>query len=130
MKLEAFLVSDAATVDDSGKLNILGAFDAVNAKALPIVIPQLSISLRLRYEKNEIGTHTIKIKIRSPKNKELLIADMEFSMSPKKGVDTGSFSLIVGAQNLTCEEIGYHIIEAKLDNEDLGTIGFSVLKVD
>ena len=50
MNIEAFLLCDAAT-GHQGKLNVLGAFDTIYAKQLPVIHPACAIALRIRFTK-------------------------------------------------------------------------------
>jgi hypothetical protein len=54
--VEIFTLCDAATVDSGGNLNILGAFDALNALQVPIVHPTCALAIRCRFETIEEGT--------------------------------------------------------------------------
>jgi len=58
MHTELFVLCDAAT-DTLGKLNILGAFDAINAHQTPITHPMASIAARLRIERSDDGEHEL-----------------------------------------------------------------------
>jgi uncharacterized protein DUF6941 len=61
MRVEIFTLCDAATVDASGKLNILGSFDRLNAREAPVVHPQCSLAMKLRFERVEEGRKRIRI---------------------------------------------------------------------
>ena len=52
MNVELFVLCDAAT-DYQGKLNILGTFDAIRAKEMPVVYPLCTVALRMRFQKTE-----------------------------------------------------------------------------
>jgi hypothetical protein len=61
MRVEIFTLCDAATVDAGGKLNILGSFDRLNAREAPILHPQCSLAMKLRFERVEEGRKRIRI---------------------------------------------------------------------
>jgi Family of unknown function (DUF6941) len=61
MEVEIFTLCDAATVDTGGKLNILGSFDRLNATQVPVVHPQCSLAIKLRFERSEEGQKQIRI---------------------------------------------------------------------
>ena len=54
MRVEVFSLCDAATTD-GGKLNLLGAFDAIWVKTMPVVHAQCAIALRVRFSRSERG---------------------------------------------------------------------------
>ena len=60
MNIEILALCDAAT-DQQGKLNLLGAFDCIFARQVPVVHPQCSVALRIRFRRIESGAHRIKI---------------------------------------------------------------------
>jgi hypothetical protein len=61
MRVEIFTLCDAATVDASGKLNILGSFDRLYARETPVIHPQCSLAMKLRFERVEEGRKRIRI---------------------------------------------------------------------
>src|SRR3954465_5262695 len=61
MKVEIFTLCDAATLDAGGKLNILGSFDRLNAREVPIVHPHCTLAIKLRFERVEEGQKRLRI---------------------------------------------------------------------
>jgi hypothetical protein len=61
MKVEIFTLCDAATVDAAGKLNILGSFDRLNAREAPVIHPQCTLAIKLRFERVEEGQKQLRI---------------------------------------------------------------------
>jgi hypothetical protein len=47
MRAEIFTLCEYAQVGADGKLNIIGTFDTWFSATLPVVIPQLSVAVRL-----------------------------------------------------------------------------------
>jgi len=60
MNIEAFLLCDAAT-ESAGKLNILGAFDTIFGRELPVVHAFCAVVLRIRFGRSEVGEHKVRI---------------------------------------------------------------------
>jgi hypothetical protein len=61
MRVEIFTLCDAATVDAAGKLNILGSFDRLSAVQAPIIHPQCTLAIKLRFERVEEGQKRIRL---------------------------------------------------------------------
>jgi hypothetical protein len=61
MRVEIFTLCDAATLDTGGKLNILGSFDRLYAREEPVIHPQCSLAMKLRFERVEEGRKRIRI---------------------------------------------------------------------
>src|SRR5579872_6727149 len=60
MDIQVAVLCDAAT-ESHGKLNILGAFDAISAQQLPAIHAQCSIALRMTFTNVEEGAHTLRL---------------------------------------------------------------------
>jgi hypothetical protein len=57
MEVDLALLADAATIDASGKLNILGIFDRLTTSSFPTRHPRLSLVLRFSAGVQEVGKH-------------------------------------------------------------------------
>ena len=57
MKAEVFTFCDFSQ-NNQGKLTIVGCFDTIHAKVLPVVHPMLSVALRVRFSVQERGSHS------------------------------------------------------------------------
>ena len=81
MKMLIATICDAAA-DNQGKLGILGTFDTINARGMPVVIPLCSIALRFMFSKVEEGSHKIRISIIDEDGKPI-IKSIEGGMTVK-----------------------------------------------
>lgn len=84
MKLDLALIADAATVDGSGKLNILGVFDHIAVMDFPARHERMCLVMRFRAEAAEKGDHQIDVVILDPAREE--IARMTGSIDLGKAV--------------------------------------------
>ncbi len=90
MEVDLALLADAATIDGSGKLNILGIFDRLGTGAFPTRHPRLSLVLRFSAGINELGKHEVGIALKAPDGKEVVRIDGEMNLaSGPRGVTTG-----------------------------------------
>ncbi len=71
MQIEAFLLCDAAT-EQQGKLNVLGAFDAIYAPKVPAVHPHCVVAARIRFGKLEDGEHQLRLHVIDQDGKEII----------------------------------------------------------
>ena len=55
MKVEIFSLCDYATGDISGKMTLVGVFDSIYSRELPVVIMFCSLAMRVRFDKGEEG---------------------------------------------------------------------------
>jgi hypothetical protein len=90
MEVDLALLADAATIDGSGKLNILGVFDRLGTSAFPTRHPRMSLVLRFSAGIHELGRHAVAIAIRAPDGKELVRIDGEMNLAAgARGVSSG-----------------------------------------
>ena len=71
MHTEIFTLCDAATLDH-GKLNILGSFDTIWARAFPLDHPMCAVACKLRFEMGEDGRHALEISFSDPDMRPVL----------------------------------------------------------
>ena len=55
MEVDLALIADAATIDSSGKLSILGIFDRIGTSSFPAQHPHMVLVLRFIAAVNEAG---------------------------------------------------------------------------
>ncbi|MHC4881686.1 MAG: DUF6941 family protein [Planctomycetota bacterium] len=126
MNTEAFLLCDAAT-DQQGKLNILGAFDNIFAKEVPVCHPFCSIASRMRFERTEEGEHLVKISIvdadgspvgPKPEGKIMVqIAD---------DANSTVVNLILNLQGIEFKQHGHYQIDLLIDGSIRASLPFQV----
>jgi hypothetical protein len=80
MEVDLALLADAATIDGSGKLNILGVFDRVSATSFPVRHPRLVLILRFAAGLQEAGRHQVQITLRDPDGEEVMRLDGEMKL--------------------------------------------------
>jgi len=115
MNIEAFLLCDAAT-DQQRKLNILGAFDVIWAKQLPVKHPACSIVTRIRFDNIEDGDHSIRIHIIDQDGKAIgPTPEGKISVRTGKGFDSSAANLILNLFGLEFEQYGKYRIDLAID---------------
>ena len=115
MNIEAFLLCDAAT-DQSGKLNVLGAFDLIFGKEVPTRHRACSIAARIRFSKIEAGDHAVKIFIIDVDGNSIG-PKLEGGISVRIGdnAPTAVVNLILNMQNLEFQQYGLYQIDLAID---------------
>lgn len=117
MRVEIFTLCDAATVDPGGKLNILGSFDRLNAREAPIIHPQCSLAMKLRFERVEEGRKRIRIAFIDSDGAPVMppleaTADVQFP-----GQDaTSTVSLALNIHQLRLPRFGEYSIDVAVDD--------------
>ena len=113
--LVATLCDSAA--DYQGKLSLLGAFDTLCARELPVVHPQCALALRMTYGPDDAGQHQMRIRCLDPEGNECLppfepVIDVAF---PSPFLPFVTRNLVLNMQRVKFERAGLHrfVVEDK-----------------
>jgi hypothetical protein len=129
MNIEAFLLCDAAT-DQQGKLNILGAFDNIFTKRVPTMHPACAIAARIRFEKIEEGSHSIRILIIDEDGKAIG-PDLQVNINVNIGdeADSMTTNIVLNIQRLKLEKFGRYRIDLSIDNQKIISLPFNLREI-
>jgi len=122
MNIEAFVLCDAAT-DQMGKLNVLGAFDAIYTQKFPTVHAACAIALRLRFSSMEKGDHKVDIGIFDEDGKAIippLHASFHVAIPPSQ--NSGVINLILNLQRIQFPHAGEYAVTLEIDGEEKSVI--------
>ncbi len=116
MRIEVFSLCDAATAG-GGKLNVLGAFDTIWAKKVPIVYPYYAVALRIRFESDEKGQHQVLVSFVDMDGKHIIpAANGKIDVNFAQGQRSTSANLILNIQGLKLEKYSDYSIDLAIDN--------------
>ena len=126
MKIEAFLIADAAT-DSQGKLNVLGAFDTIYVSTLPAVHLACAIAIRLRLSPEEEREHDLEISIKDSSNEDIVPPlKGKFGVRSETRDRVSRVNLVLNLQSLNFEEFGEYKVILSIDGEPFSSIPFYV----
>lgn len=122
MKLEAFLLCDAAT-DYQGKLNVLGAFDTIFARQVPVVHPACAVAVRVRFDHIEQGDHNFKINVINQDGKAVIPGlDGNLSVAGAREGGSTAVNLVLNIHGLKLESYGEYRIDLAVDGRQEGSL--------
>ncbi len=123
MDVEAFLVCDAAT-DQLGKLNVLGAFDAIMARTAPVVHPQFSVAVRLRFNKSESANHPFRLNIINEDGKSILVKpiDGNLAVQIQQAEQSVVINLVGNFRDIKFEKFGRYSVDLTMDGKQRGSL--------
>lgn len=131
MDLQVATLCDFAA-EYQGKMVISGTFDALAAKATPIVHPQCSLALRFCFTPEDDGDHELQISVidedGTPINQQMPIK----GSMPVKMPENSAFMtrhLIVGFQGLTFPKAGVYSVDITVDQELIQRLPLRIIKV-
>ncbi len=115
MDIEILALCDAAT-DTMGKLNLLGAFDSIIANATPIVHPQCTVALRIRFSRDEKGNHEVKIRL-IDQDGAAIVPDLDARVNVVFRSDQTSLAMnmVMNLQHLKLEKPGEYAVDVAVD---------------
>lgn len=126
MNVEVFVLCDAAT-DSGGKLNLLGAFDSIFARQVPVVHQHCSIAVRLRFSQVEAGEHRLRLSLIDADGRKV-IPDMDGALQVRLGERqiTAAVNLVVNVQQLKLAAFGEYRIDLAVDGAAIGALPFYI----
>jgi hypothetical protein len=122
MHIQVAVICDAAT-ETYGKLNLLGAFDAIHAQKLPWTHPQCAIALRVTFGQVEEGAHKLRLNLVDEDGK-LIMPSIDLAVEVKMPEDNHfvTCNFILGIQQLKFEKPGHYSIDIALDGRQEAAI--------
>lgn len=122
MTIQVAVLCDAAT-EQSGKLNLLGAFDAIAVQHFPAVHPQCSIALRMTFGPEEEGDHLMRLRFGDADGRAIM-PDIELPIQVVLPEDTHfvTRNFILNIQQLKFDRPGLFSIDLSLDHKTHGSI--------
>jgi hypothetical protein len=115
MQLSFVLFADAANLSQEGKLNILGAFDAVHVQQFPALHPRATIIVRLKGTPDDVGVHEMTLRWINPRGNELWSSSAELNIQAPPNA-TADLELPVIVQiDLPLDVVGDYAMVVDLD---------------
>jgi hypothetical protein len=124
MEVDLALLADAATIDASGKLNILGVFDRLGGIGLPLRHPRMAMVLRFTAGVQEAGRHEVEITLRDPDGDEIVRVDGEMHLAPAPGAVGEGVRVphVLNMDGLVFPKAGRYGFDVRVDGEHHATI--------
>ncbi len=129
MDVDLVLIADAATIDGSGKLNLLGVFDQISVARFPARHGRLSLVLRFLGGANDAGTHKLTIKLASPSGKEIVSLSGELKVAPSPtSLQTGiRVPHVINLDGIVFQESGIHTFHILVNGRHQATLPLTIV---
>jgi hypothetical protein len=130
MTIQVAVLCDAAT-DYNGKLNLLGTFDTIYAPQMPTQHAQCSIAIRIAFDRNEEGTHTLNLNFVDEDGLPIM-KSMQIPVTVVFPADATFISrnLVVNILQLTFAKAGLYSVDLSLDDRPLSSIPLAVKQLE
>ena len=130
MDIQVATLCDSA-MDYNSKLCLLGTFDTIGSRAVPIVHPQCALALRVCFRNADEGDHQMTIRMVDASGKDLmqpLQANVDIRLP--EGADFITRNMILNFQPLRFEKAGLFSFEVSLSGQTLASIPLRVIYVE
>ena len=127
MEIDLALLADAATIDASGKLNILGIFDRIGVVQFPAQHGRVTLVLRFTAGTSEIRSHEVHIRMSDPGGAEVLSLNGEMQLvGGPSARDIIRVPHILNLDGLVFTRPGIYNFDVKVDGEHHVSLPLSV----
>ena len=128
MEVDLALIADAATIDSSGKLSILGIFDRIGTSSFPAQHPHMVLVLRFIAAVNEAGKHQITIALKDPAGREVVGVDgeMQLGLGPAGGGSGIRVPHVLHLDGLVFPVPGLYVFDVRVDGEHHASLPLTV----
>ena len=128
MEVDLALIADAATIDSSGKLSILGIFDRIGTSSFPAQHPHMVLVLRFIAAVNEAGKHQITIALKDPAGREVVGVDgeMQLGLGPAGGGSGIRVPHVLHLDGLVFPVPGRYAFDVRVDGEHHASVPLTV----
>jgi hypothetical protein len=126
MTIQVAVLCDAAT-DYNGKLNLLGTFDTIYAPHMPAQHPQCSVAIRIAFDRNEEGRHTLNLNF-VDEDGQPIMKSMQMPVEVVFPAEATFISrnLVVNFLQLTFAKAGDYSVDLSMDDRTLSSIPLAV----
>lgn len=115
MKVELFALSDFAA-DYGGKLSVIGVFDTLLARQVPVVHPHCCLAAKLRFERIEEGQKRLRISISDADGRPIIPAvEIPVNVIVPPDAHTATTQVVANIGGLKIERFGEYSIDLAVD---------------
>ena len=126
MNIQVAVLCDSAN-EDSGKLNLLGAFDTIFAPQLPAVHPQCAVALRVTFMSGDEGARKLKLNFVDADGKSIMPPiEIPVAVALPDDVHFLTRNFIVNIQQLKFAEAALYSVDVRLDDKSQGNIPLQI----
>ena len=123
MNIQVAVLCDAAN-EDSGKLNLLGAFDTIYAPQMPAVHPQCAVALRVTFMPGDEGPHQLAINFINADGRSIMpnFPHIPFEIVLPEDLHFVTRNFTASIQQLQFPEPGLYSVDIRFDNVSRASI--------
>jgi hypothetical protein len=130
MDIQVATLCDSA-VDYNGKLCVIGTFDQIFARQMPVVHPQCALALRICFKPGDEGNHKLGINF-VDEDGQSVIRPFEPNMDvklPGEGIFI-TRNIVLNLQGIKFEKKGLYEVQISIDDRPVASVPLRVALVD
>jgi len=127
MQVPFAVIADGANISREGKLNILGMFDTIYARAFPVTHAEMKLVLRIEAAPSEAGKkHLVEIKLVDEAGQSVLGMKATVVPRPAPHGRTLRMDQVLSLRNVTFKKPGKYFFSVLIDDEQKAAVGLRV----
>ncbi|MBC7815102.1 MAG: hypothetical protein H7175_28350 [Burkholderiales bacterium] len=131
MQLSLLLLADYATADASGKLNILGVFDKLNARQFPAKHPLMHLVMKFQPEMREYGeTRKLRVILVDEDGREVFQVAVDLAVPVITRGEIPDVNGIIGFRDLPFSKPGLYEFRVLIDKDQVGVAALTVIQME
>lgn len=122
-------LAEAASLDGSGKLTILGIFENINFKKLPGTYLKFTVVGNVSFTKIDKDKATVEVQIIDPENKKIITdTPIQFTieLDEKNKNKSGNIGIIADIGNMQFTKEGKHQVVIMVNQNEVGREEFTI----
>jgi hypothetical protein len=130
MDIQLATLCDSA-MDYNGKLCVLGTFDTIGSRQLPVVHQNCALALRVLFRGEDEGTHNLSLRIVDADGKDAMpqLPPVQFDVRVPQEVDFITRNMVLHFQALQFNAPGTFSLEVGVDGETRAQLPLRVIYV-
>jgi hypothetical protein len=126
MNIDLAVLCDAATLDSSGKLHILGVFDQIQAAVFPARHDRIALVLRVATGPEDTGEHQADIRLVDPDGTQMLRLDGRLGVTGSRPGASSHLPQILNLDGIIFPRPGVYRFEVRVDETLLSTLNLTL----
>ena len=128
MDIQIATLCDSA-MDYNGKLCVLGTFDTIGSRTLPVVHQNCVLALRICFRAVDEGEHDLAIRIIDNDGKDAVspLPPVKFEISVPQEIDFVTRNMVFHFQALQFKNAGTYSLEISVDDDHLASLPLRIV---
>lgn len=130
MNVNLAVLADYSNISREGKLNILGIFNLIRAKAFPLVLPAMQLVMTFEAPHSEVGTtKNVRVKLMDGDGRQILEIGGQFTLAGGTPGETMKSNHIINFNNIAFPRVGDYVFCILINEEEKTRVPLKVIQI-